>query len=492
MAYTDSFFEEEEATDDYSSYWQSIPDPPTPNTTSDTAPSAVEVGEKPTATAAEGPRRRHRKRDSLAFRDVTNHKVPNGDKNDSCKSSESLTNSLEGEVDAGIDKDLGTEGSEEIVEKRRKKRKKRRSMLLPSDDANGAEHPLTCLAATSANDEDTGVSPKIDAEQSKDVADDIPVKNGNSKEVLLQLVRDYCSFPADCRVNSKESNEIESLSGYPMPGKILPVMDNSTSKKEFLLRVQPIVQEMENRKQRDVAETKLATQCEVKKNRRGGYCYYDVSSGEQIRADEYKLRYAAMIEEKRRQKRKKKDRHKECPEQESINQPNNSLDNVKVNDVQANCKSNNQERCDDSKSEQGCCDDSNMDESVNMDDSMMSPADSVATCEDKKQHVSIRTASDDLIVKPNALGDSLVSEDSSSNNINDSPTETQSEECVHAPNQHENDHGSHPLLAGMPTSNDPRVLAARRKLWCAMDAALANYSHEILAIEEAGSGDANS
>ena len=50
-------------------------------------------------------------------------------------------------------------------------------------------------------------------------------------------------------------------------------------------------------------------------------------------------------------------------------------------------------------------------------------------------------------------------------------------------NAEENNSSSHPLLGGMPTSNDPRVQAARQTLWRAIDTALANYSREILNIE---------
>jgi len=496
MAYTDNCFEqdqEEEATDDYSSFWQSIPDPPAPqnNTTSDsaTAPCSSAVGQQnPIATTAiaEGGtrqrgRHRNRKRDSFAFRDVTNNQqaLNRDSNNDSSKSSsESIPSALEGDdstvaVDEAV---IRAQVSEEVdVEKKRKRRKKRRSMLLPSDDESGTKHPhpLACFGHGLGND----ISSKIDAKQRRNTAtDSVPLQNSNTKEeALIQLVRDYCSLPMECQVNSKESDEIESLSGYPMPGKILPVMGSSTSKKDFLLRVQPIVQEMENMKQRDVADTKLATQCEVKKNGRGGYCYYDINSGGRIHADEYNLRYTGMIQ---RQKRKKNNRDKECSKQGSPN----SFGSLKINSFHANLESNRYEAS--PKNEQESCDDSNMDESVNMDESM-SPADSVATCEDGKQSVSIRTATDDLIIKPDALDDSLVSEGLPSNDTHDS--QTQSEGVAH-----ENNRESHPLLDGLPASNDPRILAARRKLWRAMDDALAVYSQEILAIEEAVSGDSNS
>ena len=45
-----------------------------------------------------------------------------------------------------------------------------------------------------------------------------------------------------------------------------------------------------------------------------------------------------------------------------------------------------------------------------------------------------------------------------------------------------------PSAAGMPSSDDPRVLEARRRLWTAIDAALADYSREIVAMERSRRG----
>eukprot|EP00578_Thalassiosira_sp_NH16_P022195 CAMPEP_0181104018 /NCGR_PEP_ID=MMETSP1071-20121207/15193_1 /TAXON_ID=35127 /ORGANISM="Thalassiosira sp., Strain NH16" /LENGTH=447 /DNA_ID=CAMNT_0023187167 /DNA_START=51 /DNA_END=1394 /DNA_ORIENTATION=+ len=447
MAHADTsrVFDEEEATNDYSSYWQSIPSPP--------PPSAAEAGKHPTTgSTEEGPRRCHERKRSIAFRDVTNHQVLNGGASDlapgkpaaaaSMKAPESEQNSL------GGDEDGAGEDGDEIVEKRRKKRKKRqrRSLLLPSEHESGAGHPWACSDTTGTTDEDSCVAPKNDFEQSGNLA--------TRNEILVQLVRDFCSLPADRGVNSKEAREIEGLSEYPMPGKVRPVMSNAISKEEFLLRVQPIVQAMEHRKQRDVTDTKLATQCEVQKDRKGGYSYYDVNSGEQIPADEYKLRYSSMIDERRKERK------------ESINQTN-SLEDEEAKKVHVDRKD---------IEKQGNSDDSNMDESVNMDDSMFSPDDSVIP-DDESCDPTIN-------VYPVGPGDSPGSKGSPTNNSADPTVD---------PIQNEYNCDSHPLFAGMPTSNDPRVLEARRKLWRAIDTALANYSEEILTIEQEVDGaDTNS
>ena len=111
---------------EYSPYWQSIPDPPTPTTTTDTANEDVPT-KSTTVAAVERPRRRHRKRDSFAFRDVTNQQQVsnNGDvdgENDfalgktaavSSKSFEPVPKSLrEKDEDVGLDNILGIESEE--------------------------------------------------------------------------------------------------------------------------------------------------------------------------------------------------------------------------------------------------------------------------------------------------------------------------------------------------------------------------------------------
>ena len=124
---------------------------------------------------------------------------------------------------------------------------------------------------------------------------------GASKEErLIQLVRDYCSLPLKHRIHSTESKEIQSLSSYPMPDQMHPLHNK---KEEFLLKVQPIVQEMEKLKLKDVMDTRLATGCEARKDGRGRYRYYEVDDGgELVRSKEYERRYVAILDERRRKR----------------------------------------------------------------------------------------------------------------------------------------------------------------------------------------------
>ena len=508
MTYTnflDSREEEEEATNDYSSYWQSIPDPPVQHDTAaalenniavDITDPVVDNDSNTSVAEAAEPRRRNNKRKD-AFRDVTNrNQTDEKNKRGGTAAANTANNNLangRGEESDGTVEVVGG-GSGDIIDNRKsKKRKKRRSMLLPSDSGEGTVLPFKCL--NNNNHDNIATASKSDDEFT---AINSTTNNINNKEILIKLVRDYCTLPpGECRVNSTEAKQIESISSYPMPGKILPFMNmnnsNNNSRQDFLLKIQPIVQEMEYRKQQDVEETRVATQCEVKKNssRGGGYCYYDVNSGKEVMPDEYKKRYAAMVRDKRKKRQCVRvmngNELEECSgEDESTNQQLCSLKG-RVEDKEVDPHNMNKHNiCDDYKSneqQEGECDDSNMsmDESVNMDESMMSRDDSVLTRGeedgDEKKHPSIdSTAAIKLPLEvSNCTSTDEVTSESSNAEENNSPD-------------------SHPLLGGMPTSNDPRVQAARQTLWRAIDTALANYSREILNIERGvcdGGGEAN-
>ena len=517
--------EEVEATNDYSSYWQSIPDPPTPpvnstanssetaaaaSTTGDlsaptTSSAAVSVAEvAATSSAYSRNSSRNRKRDSFAFRDVTNRQAPgDGEKKRPPESiaAASLNSSLgpvEEEVPNADEEDNNAHAV--IQQKKRKKRRKRKSLLLPSDDIERSAIQLSSGKQSLLVAKADGKKIKSTFEIMPDSRDGL---GGNSDDVivntnqqlLLQSIRAYCSLPKDQRDNSHESAQIESLTGgYPMPGKLRPIMNNFC-KEEFLLRVQPIVQEMENQKQKDILETRLATQCEVKKNGRGGgFCYFNVTTGEQIHPQEYKRRYALMVEERRQKCNRRKEDVDVCvddvnlrvkktgEEQDSsgkcIEEKKVHNDSKIPNDDAKNCEptvviNSHIETVGGrikSVEEKSPCEDStmDMDESVNMDESMMSLDDSVA----EEMAPSLDGKAD---ASPTTLDDA-----------NEVDSEGVSIESREQENNND-DSQQHPILAGMPPSNDPRVLRARQKLWRAIDTALATYSQEILDIERAGS-----
>lgn len=394
-----------EATDDYSSYWASIPDPPTP----DNAETLL-----PQRTADDNPagRRRKRRTSTAPLKDVTNASVNrDGELKDEKPSGSGLGLELESD-------------SEDELNNRPKRSRKRRSLLLPSDD--GVD-----LSAESINE-----SRNEDAQT--EYINDKHIQSFDPEEIV-HLVRKYCSLPLDQRLNSQESKQIELLSSYPMPGKILNIFDktNENLKRDFKLRAQPMVNLMEEQKQRDITDARSFTGCEVRKVR-GGFEYFDLESGDTIDAEEYRVRYCAMIEEHKAKR---------------VGVGGNNVEQSKIESGEPSPCS---------------VDDSNMD----MDESTFtSPDDSL--CPETSAVSNTKASSECLTIASSAR------EHGSSTPLQN-PTTASSHNPSHETTS--NDVPPHPLLGSMPPSDDPRVLEARRKLFHSIDAALATYSREIFAL----------
>ena len=418
--------EEEEATNDYSSYWQSIPDPPLAVGQSSDDP-AVDHGATnnnnnlPVSVAFKETKQHtnsHReKRDSFAFRDRTN----------------------------GCDKE------ESVV------KKKRRSELPPSDDCNddsGATALLPLAAATALKNEEVTTN-------------------------IEQLVREYCALPNSQRANSQVARDIETLTSYIIEtdGKkksnTLTNLNDADTKRQFLLNVQPIVQEMEKQKQNDIETTKIATQCEVVKKKGGIFCYYDIKTGEEVMADEYKVRYTAMIVDKKREKKKREERRR--VEMMNENETGESSVEGKIAltclDSSLVFKKDDEEREVEVHPNHERCDDSNMDLDLSIDDSVVSCCgDSKANNDEEKhqQHTCIEQSTE-------------------TKHSNDCQVTTAATAGNYENDSNPNNNSKHPLLAaGMNQASNPRILAARRTLWNAIDTALTTYSQTILDIERAG------
>jgi len=566
-----------------------------------------------------------------AFRDVTNLKTENQTpKKSKSKSKKSIAAILlpgsEGELREGDGTRYGTNN----YLKGNSGKKKRKSLLLLASNDDGARSNIDggrstggSLAGSSSSLLSNGKmnaasssKPVKSTANSNPAAASIPkrgqhfenVNNNINREKVLQLVREYQSLPPNDRIHSHAAIQIESLTGYPMPGKILQARYDNATRTEFLRRVQPIVREMERRKVQDVASTKAKTRCAVRKGG-GRYRYYDSATGREMDPEEYKGRYAAMMEEERLGRKTKKKRRKrvmmmadvngtrssadvgteECPkgsrsrvamdkgskecivdglvrnnknrnvtrakkrpEQGSEDAPRINTDNTdhhnksnakEADEIQAENEEEGEEALISPNDDAPNSNDSNMDmdESVNMDDSIMSlspenddndghgPSSSLSssvqfgdassssprimTMEDssplptvesgdsadheEKQHddalsLPCRHASSSLHTKNNTVA-TAVNKSSPTEVIQSEPnTANEDDAPQHHGNttDHENNESSHPILAvtssssSLPNSDDPRVLAARRKLKRAIDAALASYSQEILAIEE--------
>lgn len=465
-----------EPTNDYSSYWQSIPDPPTPNketasTTQDLSLSGLLsaagiVAASPSGSRASHPRQ-ERKRQSFAFRDVTNHAPislkSNGNNNGAAANAKKITSSF------SIYADDNENNSTKL---RKEKRLRRQTMLLPGNNPSAmlpmANNDHSACAMNCQNDDCT----IVDSERIATT----------SMESMIQLVRKYQSLPHENRIHV--AKEIEHLSGYPMPGY---VTNNyyTQSKEEFILKVQPIVQALEDRKQLDLLEAEESTRCRAMKVGKEGFCYYDVKSGEQIEAKEYKLRYVAMLDEKRR-KRKDVSTAADCFDNEWCRR-----EEVAMTDKGFGvCDSNDDGRSiDDETDRREDIDDSNMDiEGLSMDESVMSLDESVVPDDSPLSDANEKAEHETCTSGEESPSNNIISIETDSNE--DADGENNQHEFLHD-DVSSSPHNPPAGLSGMPPSNNPLVLAARARLWLAIDTALATYSKEILEIQDGADSRSN-
>lgn len=418
----------DEATNDYSSYWQSIPDPPTPGKAAAAAPETNDDN-----PAAE----KRRKRRQSALKDRTN-------RNDAAGTDLKKRSSGSAEDD---DEFAGLFSEDDaIMNSRKRSSKKRRSLLLPSDDK------VDVLDYLSSRDDSAESKYAVDNSASLDITLPSNIQNNKpSNQEIINLVRQYCALPPNQRQKSIEASQIESLTTYPMPGKILKFANTETCKREFILRAKPIVVLMEEQKQRDIVDARNFTRCEVKRVR-GGFEYVDLESGKGVDAEEYRKRYCAMLDER------KTDRLGRRTDGEDVT--------GSLNDTSP------------------FADDSNMD----MDESVFSPDDSCLNgAEASDGRIAISSSSNTPTISSSATT-GLVNDtaETCSNDTADQKSCTEIDTTIGnaAPSSASKETAPHPFIGSLPPSNDPRVLEARRKLFCAIDTALATYSREIMALAQ--------
>ncbi|KAL9178748.1 hypothetical protein ACHAXT_003879 [Thalassiosira profunda] len=480
MAFLDPLDEEETA--DYSD-WRSIPDPPAAALSTNPAPTSA----APTsATAADDPAveeeggaegngepseegpaaeeamaeglRRNRKRPP-AFRDVTNRQGGGRDKKraatagdnsaeaadnnsvatanpsaDSAATADPFAFAAAADSSAAAAAELwGGHGGEQRRRKRR--RRQRRSLVLPPelspplDEGGGATHGPAAEPSIA-----------IGGGKSAEGVDAV------GKETLLQLVRAYTALPPDLRSASAAAAQLEALASYPLPGKRRPVLGHSASREEFLLRVQPIVTEMEQRKKMDAEEARAATRCEVRKEGRG-YGYFDVESGERVGAGEYARRYGAMVAGRRRERIDRLGKEGGQGEASEGDATDESARLASADESDRNAVGEpDVEAKPSAKSDESSVD---MDESVNMDESRMS-LDGSAVREDEEDRASFAERASALEAEDHEAG----------NRLDEPRGETHGEASDNRPEPPERNERqcqrAHPPLAGMPPSDDPR------------------------------------
>jgi len=344
------------------------------------------------------------------------------------------------------------------------------------------------------------------------------------EEAIVELVRRYCRLPTNNNDeivtldgNKEAARDIESLTGYPMPGtRILPDLSNAINRIAFLRRIQPIIHAMEARKKIDIEDALCATRCEVRKEeeddvasvakKKGSrYCYFDVDIKEKVSTEEYRQRYAAMIIESRRrrcmrvQQQERQQHHYDNDRDEKY--WTDTTDDTPSKSIEC--------RGDDDDDDDDDDDGSNMDmdESTNMDNSstmLLIPAvadnEVVDYADDQKEEdissrlITNMTSTVTKLDTPSSTSSINTTSTSLSNAgivpLSSSSTSTNNETLSSSLFHHRNNLLFPSNVAdttAVESNIDPCLLVvARQRLWHAIDVALANYSREILVIQEEG------
>lgn len=482
-------------TGDFSSYWQSIPDPPM---MFDTGSSASSAASFKIISSSNNNNNNFAicQDDNIGDDDPKDNTHPTGHTAAAKKRLRDVTNNQTTQQASSIST---------------RKKKTRRSLLLPCDDNESsttdttADADLKSFPCNSSSQPDamaTATNEVSAAAASRDTTFSSSHSNNNKRtqQRLIQLVREYCALPTTQndhqRIHSQQAREIERLSSYPMPGTKfhIPITQTETAsndheddddvnnnverngsstktkvtlRQELILHLKPIVQEMEHQRAIDITESRSATQCEMHKNK--GRCYYvDVGTGEEVDPTEYERRYLRWIERRRVERLETIRRRKDDDDFGKVGQSDEEL---MLTSPQLEEKGKGGSDCESSF---------DMDQSVNMDDSMMSSASSsVNDSMSEVDRASTYTASAAQIMAPATAAAATSTSTSRIDDNNDpSANDTNDNSC------NTNSRSSILGLPSLPPSNDTRVLEARTKLWRAIDVALETYSKEILAIQQ--------
>jgi hypothetical protein len=173
-----------------------------------------------------------------------------------------------------------------------KRRKKRQSMELPRE-----------LVQANARSVEASFAPpraSIPSGPSQSLQDLPKVFIGDMQNMkdLQALVRGYCKVPREKRSNCKEASAIEETTGYPL---VTPELNNDhplshANRRSVLQKMAPIIEEIDKRKAEDIAKWEYETECRVERSTKSGkYRYISIQTNTKVGSQEYKRRYMGVL-----------------------------------------------------------------------------------------------------------------------------------------------------------------------------------------------------
>ena len=390
-----------------------------------------------------------------------------------------------------------------------KRRKKRQSMELPMEWVQ--EHANSVEAS-----DQTRNAPSALGSSQKDGHRSFVGDTQNMKD-LQALVREYCKVPKENRSSCKEAEAIEQSTGYPLT---FPENNNEhplrlSNRRSIIQKMTPIIEEIDKRKAEEIDKWEHETECRVERSRSGKYRYISIETNTKVGSQEYKRRYMSVLEREASLRLAKANEWKDKlsatthPRQEPgtkgvpSDEDLESLDyfNPLVTDY-----SSDTEDCDNSSARTQELD-LDLNEILALDRKSSEETEqecatqrageeeetSMELC-DLSVSMDLGEHSDDIRAEFQSPNDSSKPEEPEDDNKEDDLDEDSILGAACTEHGEEMSHRKAPKSVS-PTemdllpfpdrdeeSSDPDIAKAERKLWCRIDAALQDYSQEVMMI----------
>jgi hypothetical protein len=119
---------------------------------------------------------------------------------------------------------------------------------------------------------------------------------GSEEEMkdLRALVRGYCRQSNEDRASCVQAHAIQAQTGYPL----VRLHDAERNDRRLILQLlAPVIEEMDKRKTLETEKWQGATGCRVERSRSGKYRYVSLETNHRVKSQEYQRRYRQVLEE---------------------------------------------------------------------------------------------------------------------------------------------------------------------------------------------------
>ena len=171
-----------------------------------------------------------------------------------------------------------------------------------SEDLGSAQEPTKKMNGCTSTSFQTFKAPERSTSDKPDVYR-IPTKPDTKGLMeIRELVHAYTLLPQERRFDSKEAKAIERVTGYPVVSAFVPKgavsqASRQARRKHIIDNLSSRMKNVDSCKNRDARLTQTVTQCRVQKFRGGHMVYTHIPSGRHVEAEEFEARYMCMIEE---------------------------------------------------------------------------------------------------------------------------------------------------------------------------------------------------